>query len=179
MDQMCFECDADDASLSSEVRTLLLCVAIIVVILLAFTAHRLYRGYAERGEIKDAGQMRWVKPSFTAGGSAPLKIYAKICISHYQILTQFRESLGSMANVWTCLLQPLISFVLCAAVLFDIAFPAVFQSWLDVLSVLSLDLYTFIGELPVPTCTATANSSTTAVLQIVAADQLGPPVPES
>jgi hypothetical protein len=48
--------------------------------------------YAERGEIKDAGAMRWVKPSFTAGGSAPLKIYAKICISHYQILTQFREA---------------------------------------------------------------------------------------
>jgi hypothetical protein len=31
-------------------------------------------------------------------------------------------------------------------VLFDIAFPAIFQSCLDVLSVLSLDLYTFIGE---------------------------------
>jgi hypothetical protein len=99
MDQMCFECDADDASLSSEVRTILLCVAIIVVILLGFAAHRLYRAHVERGEIKDAGEMRWVKPSFTAGGSAPLKIYAKICISHYQILTQFRESLGS-AKVW-------------------------------------------------------------------------------
>ena len=97
MDQMCFECDADDASLSSEVRTLLLCVAIIVVILLAFVAHRLYRVHAERGETKDAREMRWVKPSFTAGGSAPLKIYAKICISHYQILTQFRESRGSVA----------------------------------------------------------------------------------
>jgi hypothetical protein len=98
MDQMCFECDADDASLSSEVRTLLLCVAIIVVILLAFAARRLYRGYVERGEIKDAGEMRWVKPSFTAGGSAPLKIYAKICISHYQILTQFRARLDLMAE---------------------------------------------------------------------------------
>jgi hypothetical protein len=32
-------------------------------------------------------------------------------------------------------------------VLFDIAFPAIFQSWLDALSVLSLDLYTFIGKL--------------------------------
>ena len=40
----------------------------------------------------------------------------------------------------------------CAAVLFDIAFPAVFQSFLDMLSVLSLDLYTFIGELSVPHC---------------------------
>ena len=30
--------------------------------------------------------------------------------------------------------------------LFDIAFPTIFQSCLDVLSVLSLDLYTFIGE---------------------------------
>jgi hypothetical protein len=36
--------------------------------------------------------------------------------------------------------------VLPAAVLFNIAFPAVFQSWLDILSVLSLDIYTFIGE---------------------------------
>ena len=33
-----------------------------------------------------------------------------------------------------------------AAVLFNIAFPTVFQSWLDVLSVLSMDLYTFVGE---------------------------------
>jgi hypothetical protein len=98
MNQLCFECDADDGSLSSEARTLLLCVAIIVVILLVFVAHRLYRAYAERGEIKDAGEMRWVKPSFTVGGSAPLKIYAKICISHYQILTQFRKSLDSMAT---------------------------------------------------------------------------------
>jgi hypothetical protein len=37
------------------------------------------------------------------------------------------------------------------AVLFDIAFPDVFQSWLDALSILSLDLYTFIGELSAPT----------------------------
>jgi hypothetical protein len=39
-----------------------------------------------------------------------------------------------------------LTYVLLPAVLFDIAFPAVFQSWLDILSVLSLDLYTFIGE---------------------------------
>jgi hypothetical protein len=39
---------------------------------------------------------------------------------------------------------------LSAAVLFNIAFPAVFQSWLDILSVLSLDLYTFIGEGALP-----------------------------
>ena len=109
---MCFECDADDASLSSEVRTLLLCVAIIMAILLVFAAHRLYRIHAERGEIKDAGEMRWVKPSFTAGGSAPLKIYAKICISHYQILTQFRENLGSVA---TRILFTIADFVVCAA----------------------------------------------------------------
>jgi hypothetical protein len=101
MDQMCFECDADDTSLSSEVRTILLCVAIIMVILLAFATHRLYRAHAERGEIKDAGEMRWVKPSFTAGGSAPLKIYAKICISHYQILTQFREALVSIPHIFS------------------------------------------------------------------------------
>ena len=88
---MCFECDAEDASISSEASTVLLCVGIVLVILLAIAAHRLYRGYAERGERKDAGEMRWVKPSFTAGGSAPLSIYAKICISHYQILTQFRK----------------------------------------------------------------------------------------
>ena len=37
-----------------------------------------------------------------------------------------------------------------AAVLFDIAFPAIFQSWLDVLSVLSMDLYTFVGECTAP-----------------------------
>jgi hypothetical protein len=91
MDMMCFECDAEDTSISSEISTVLLCMGIIVVTLLAFVAHRLYRGYAERGERKDAGEMRWVKPTFTAGGSAPLSIYAKICISHYQILTQFRK----------------------------------------------------------------------------------------
>jgi hypothetical protein len=91
MDKMCFECDGEDASLSSEVRTFLLCLAIILALLVAMVAHRLYRAHAERGEIKDAGEMRWVKPSFTAGGSAPLGIYAKICVSHYQILTQFRK----------------------------------------------------------------------------------------
>jgi hypothetical protein len=91
MDMMCFECDAEDASISSETSTLLMCVGIILAILLVFAAHHLYRGYAERGERKDAGEMHWVKPTFTAGGSAPLSIYAKICISHYQILTQFRK----------------------------------------------------------------------------------------
>ena len=91
MDTMCFECDAEDASISSEASTALLCVGIVLAILLAIAAHRLYRGYAERGEKKDAGEMCWVKPTFTAGGSAPLSIYAKICISHYQILTQFRK----------------------------------------------------------------------------------------
>ena len=29
--------------------------------------------------------------------------------------------------------------------LFDIVFPAVFQSWLDALAVISLDMYTFVG----------------------------------
>jgi hypothetical protein len=47
-------------------------------------------------------------------------------------------------------LRLLTWFVLLAAVLFDIAFPAVFQSWLDILSVLSLDVYTFIGEMSAP-----------------------------
>jgi hypothetical protein len=81
MDQMCFECDAEDGSLSSEGRTILLCVVIILAIGLVLAAHRLYRWHAERGERKDAGEMRWVKPSFTVGGSAPLTIYAKICVS--------------------------------------------------------------------------------------------------
>jgi hypothetical protein len=83
MDQMCFECDAEDGSLSSEVRTILLCVVIILAIGLVLAGHRLYRWYAERGERKDAGEMRWVKPSFTVGGSAPLTIYAKICVRKF------------------------------------------------------------------------------------------------
>jgi hypothetical protein len=91
MDQMCFECNAEDASLSSEVRTLLLCVGIVVAIAAIFVVHRLYQVHAARGEQRDAGTMRWVKPSFSAGGAAPLSIYGKICISHYQILTQFRK----------------------------------------------------------------------------------------
>jgi hypothetical protein len=91
MDMMCFECDGEDASISSGVRTFLLCLAIILALLVAMVAQRLYRAHAERGEIKDAKEMRWVRPSFTAGGSAPLSIYAKICVSHYQILTQFRK----------------------------------------------------------------------------------------
>ena len=91
MDQMCFECNAEDASLSSEVRTLLLCVGIVAVIAAIFVVHRLYQAHAARGEQRDAGTMHWVKPSFSAGGAAPLPIYGKICISHYQILTQFRE----------------------------------------------------------------------------------------
>ena len=122
-------------------------MVIVLAVFLVVATHRLYRVYAVRGEIKDAGAMRWVKPSFTAGGSAPLKIYAKICISHYQILTQFRASLGSAT---TRVQFSVSNFVLLvtAAVLFSIAFPAVFQSWLDILSVLSLDLYTFIGAGP-------------------------------
>jgi hypothetical protein len=91
MDQMCFECDAEDASLSSEVRTLLLCVGIVAVIAAIFVVHRLYQAHAARGEQRDAGTMHWVKPSFSAGGAAPLPIYGKICISHYQRLTQFRK----------------------------------------------------------------------------------------
>jgi hypothetical protein len=91
MDQMCFECNAEDASLSSEVRTLMLCVGIVVVIAAIFVVHRLYQVHAARGEQRDAGTMHWVKPSFSAGGAAPLPIYGKICISHYQILTQFRK----------------------------------------------------------------------------------------
>jgi hypothetical protein len=58
---MCFECDGNDASMSSGVRTFLLCCAIIVFIVLVFVAYRLYQRYAARGEEKDAGQMRWVK----------------------------------------------------------------------------------------------------------------------
>jgi len=91
MDQMCFECNAEDASLSSEARTLLLCAGIVVGIAAIFVVHRLYQAHATRGEQRDAGTMHWVKPSFSAGGAAPLPIYGKICISHYQILTQFRE----------------------------------------------------------------------------------------
>ena len=61
-----------------------------------------------------------MKPNFVSGGDAPLSIYLKICISHYQILTQF-------------------------PVLFDIVFPSIFQDWLDALAVLSLDIMTFAG----------------------------------
>ena len=46
-------------------------MVIVLAVFLVVATHRLYRVYAERGEIKDAGAMRWVKPSFTAGGSAP------------------------------------------------------------------------------------------------------------
>jgi hypothetical protein len=91
MDQMCFECNSEDASLSAEVRTVLLCIGIVVVVGLIFVMHRLYQAHAARGEQRDAGVMHWVKPSFSAGGAAPLSIYGKICISHYQILTQFRK----------------------------------------------------------------------------------------
>jgi hypothetical protein len=91
MDQMCFECNAEDASLSSEVRTLLLCIGIVAVIATIFVVRQLYQAHAARGEQRDAGTMHWVKPSFSAGGAAPLPIYGKICISHYQILTQFRK----------------------------------------------------------------------------------------
>ena len=52
----------------------------------------------------------------------PLSIYIKIVVSHYQILTQF-------------------------PVLFDIVFPKIFQSWLDALAVLSLDMYTVCPNL--------------------------------
>jgi hypothetical protein len=91
MDQMCFECNAEDTSLSSEVRTFLLCIGIVAVITMIFVMHRLYQAHAARGEQRDAGTLHWVKPSFSAGGAAPLPIYGKICISHYQILTQFRK----------------------------------------------------------------------------------------
>jgi hypothetical protein len=75
---------------------------------------------AARGAAKEAKRLYWVKPNFVSSGAVPLKIYGKIVISHYQILTQF-------------------------SVLFDIAFPEIFQDWLDVLAVFSLDLYTFLG----------------------------------
>ena len=61
MDQMCFECDGNDASISSSVRTFLLCFIMVAAIVLVFVAYRLYQKYATRGEKKDAGQMRWVK----------------------------------------------------------------------------------------------------------------------
>jgi hypothetical protein len=91
MDHICFECNAEDASLSSEVRTLMLCIGIVAVVATLLVVHRLYQAHAVRGEQCDAGTMHWVKPSFSAGGAAPLPIYGKICISHYQILTQFRK----------------------------------------------------------------------------------------
>ena len=80
MDQMCFPCDEEDAEISSEVRTLLMAAAIVVVLLLLFAAYRLYLWHAARGEKRDAGLLRWVKPSFSGGGTAPLAIYAKICV---------------------------------------------------------------------------------------------------
>jgi hypothetical protein len=102
MDQMCFECDAEDASLSSEVRTLLLCIGIVAVIATIFVVHWLYQAHATRGEQRDAGTMHWVKPSFSAGGAAPLPIYGKICISHYQILTQFRKPSQFPEHCFSC-----------------------------------------------------------------------------
>jgi hypothetical protein len=75
---MCFECDGNEASISSEFRTAGLCLAIVIMLILFCVGYRLYRVYAARGERTDAGVMRWVKPSFSAGGAAPLAIYTKV-----------------------------------------------------------------------------------------------------
>ena len=75
---MCFPCDADDASISPEARTVGLCAAIVAACLLAVAGYRWYREHAAKGETRDAGEMRWVKPSFSASGAAPLAIYAKV-----------------------------------------------------------------------------------------------------
>ena len=61
MDQMCFECAGNDASISSGVRTFLLCFAMVAAIVLVFVVYRLYQKYAAWGEKKDAGQICWVK----------------------------------------------------------------------------------------------------------------------
>jgi hypothetical protein len=119
MDKMCFECESD-TSVSPWVRVIALCVAIILAGGILIGSYYAYQRHAASGAQKDGAELRWVKPSFAAASVAPLAIYFKICISHYQVLTQF-------------------------PVLYDIAFPSVFQSWLDALSVLSLDLYTFVG----------------------------------
>ena len=38
-------------------------------------------------------ELRWVKPSFVAGGAVSLSIYGKICISHFQILSMLQACL--------------------------------------------------------------------------------------
>jgi hypothetical protein len=119
MDQMCFECETDSL-VSPWVRVIALCIGTIFAAGLLIGLYYAYQRYAARGAQKDAAELHWVKPSFAAAGVAPLAIYFKICVSHYQILTQF-------------------------PVLYEISFPSIFQSWLDALSVLSLDLYTFVG----------------------------------
>ena len=116
-DQTCIECDDDSAAWF---RVLGLAAAILAGCFFLVLAYSCYRRMAARGAKKEAGTLRWVKPNFVSGGAVPLKIYGKIVVSHYQILTQF-------------------------PVLFDIAFPSIFQDWLDALAVLSLDLYTFLG----------------------------------
>eukprot|EP01052_Picozoa_sp_SAG31_P021169 SAG31_NODE_1623_length_7720_cov_6.277785_1_plen_1725_part_10 len=119
MDQMCFECETD-SSVSPWVRVIALCVGIVFAGGVLIGLYYAYQRHAARGAQRDAAELHWVKPSFTAASIAPLAIYFKICVSHYQILGQF-------------------------PVLYEITFPSVFQDWLDVLSVLSLDLYTFVG----------------------------------
>jgi hypothetical protein len=119
MDQMCFECE-NDTSISPWFRVIAMCSGIVLAGVILIGSYYAYQRYVARGVQQDAKELHWVKPSFAAAGVAPLAIYFKICISHYQILTQF-------------------------SVLYDIVLPSVFQSWLDALSVVSLDLYTFVG----------------------------------
>ena len=94
MDQLCIECEGASVAW---VRVVALCVGIILVCLLVFVLYTCYRRIAARGAAKDAQTLRWVKPSFLSGGAAPISIYGKIVVSHYQILTQFPVLLATWA----------------------------------------------------------------------------------
>jgi hypothetical protein len=83
MDQMCTACEDQTVEW---VRVVGLSVAVVAGCLVVGLAYHLYRTLAARGAKKDAAQLRWVKPNFSSGGAAPLSIYSKICISHYQVL---------------------------------------------------------------------------------------------
>ena len=80
--QTCIECETQSVAW---VRVIGLAVALIVACLVLLAAVHLYRVVAARGVKREAGELRWVKPTFVAGGATPLSIYGKIVVSHYQV----------------------------------------------------------------------------------------------
>jgi hypothetical protein len=81
-DQTCIECEEEGVAW---VRVVGLAVAILVACLVLLTVNYCYRVVAARGANREAGELRWVKPTFVAGGATPLSIYGKIVVSHYQV----------------------------------------------------------------------------------------------